>query len=406
MKTYTKLIFSKEILFVLFLYAGFYKSVVPFSGAIDITIVLLFASISITLYDTIKDGYLYKQSLISIIIFIFFIVYIFTSYFYSPSANSLTKSLHFSLTSGWAFIGSFLIIKSNNSFNKVFKGIIILALISSIFALKEYFNNTIHTQLNVFGSDYLALGRLLGISILILLANILLIKQSITNKIFTSMTTLFLLLTLIVSGGRAPLLFLIITILIFLLFQVNLNNKTLKYNKLLPSFIVFLITVVLIFFKSNLAIFETFKTRLLFLTTQSGGGASASGRIDRFKIAFHMFKDSPIYGKGIDSFSKYYGMANDYPHNIFLEIAAELGIIGILIFSIILIYSLYNLHLNFQKDKQNKLLCWKILLIFIYTLLNANISGDIIGNRMLFASLGFMIAFSNIYRHNLSINKS
>lgn len=78
MKTYTKLIFSKEILFVLFLYAGFYKSVVPFSGAIDITIALLFASISITLYDTIKDGYLYKQSLVSIIIFIFFI----SLYFY------------------------------------------------------------------------------------------------------------------------------------------------------------------------------------------------------------------------------------------------------------------------------------------------------------------------------------
>src|SRR5699024_12747320 len=96
MKTYTKLIFSKDILFVLFLYAGFYKSVVPFSGAIDITIVLLFASISITLYDTIKDGYLYKQSLISIIIFMFFIVYIFISYFYSLSSYFLTYLLYFS----------------------------------------------------------------------------------------------------------------------------------------------------------------------------------------------------------------------------------------------------------------------------------------------------------------------
>jgi len=312
------------------------------------------------------------------------------------------KTIHFSLTSGWAFVGTILIVKSDKSFFIIFNGIIILSVLAALFAIKEYINNTVPTQLTVFGSDYLALGRLLGVSILLLLSEILLKKTSFSKMIFKVVVLLFLLLILIVSGGRAPLILLIITILIFLVFQVSIYKTKLVYNKFLPVIIIFLVSLITIFFKTNLTIFETFKTRLQFLSTQSGGGDSASGRIERFKTSYSMFKDSPILGKGIDSFSIYFNSPNDYPHNIFLEIASELGIIGIFLLLLIILYSLYNLLVSQKQYKYNKLLYWEVLLIFIYTFLNANISGDIIGNRILFVSFGLMIAFANISKINFN----
>ena len=53
-----------------------------------------------------------------------------------------------------------------------------------------------------------------------------------------------------------------------------------------------------------------------------------SGRDDLFAEAWAMFQDRPFAGSGLGSFELQYGI---YPHNLFLQTAAEAGFVGLLI---------------------------------------------------------------------------
>jgi O-antigen ligase len=70
---------------------------------------------------------------------------------------------------------------------------------------------------------------------------------------------------------------------------------------------------------------------------------SAKSRFTQFEVAFNIIQTNPILGIGINNYSESMGKYDDteeglatiteYPvHNIFLHIAAEIGIIGLMIF--------------------------------------------------------------------------
>lgn len=81
--------------------------------------------------------------------------------------------------------------------------------------------------------------------------------------------------------------------------------------------------------------------------TQRSGDASMRGRTSELTAAWYMFIDHPLFGVGVQNYSVFYqrysrriGLdprieARD-PHNLFLQIAAETGISGMLVFGILL----------------------------------------------------------------------
>lgn len=73
------------------------------------------------------------------------------------------------------------------------------------------------------------------------------------------------------------------------------------------------------------------------LTKGNGtNGIMLSGREEYWRLAANMFKENPLFGKGINSFDIYFnnsGIKNDYfffagAHNSYVQMFAELGIIG------------------------------------------------------------------------------
>jgi O-antigen ligase len=99
-------------------------------------------------------------------------------------------------------------------------------------------------------------------------------------------------------------------------------------------------------------------------------GTSVPGRVEMYKRAWGYFKEKPVGGIGIGSFGtlnlfydenqvKHYGVVN----NIYLEILAETGGIGLVLFSLFLLFYLRELNEKYRKfDDEKKL---STLLLFL-----------------------------------------
>lgn len=81
-------------------------------------------------------------------------------------------------------------------------------------------------------------------------------------------------------------------------------------------------------------IFSIPMVRERFLTIIKSGGDADRFRI--WKAAFMMFKESPLLGKGLGSFtyysSRYMNIVPQYAHNCYLQIMAETGLLGLVSF--------------------------------------------------------------------------
>lgn len=70
-------------------------------------------------------------------------------------------------------------------------------------------------------------------------------------------------------------------------------------------------------------------------------GVSSSGRSIYYETAISQFKEHPILGNGVATFSNKFGFYT-YPHNLLLEILTQFGIIGLIAVLIIAVYVIKN----------------------------------------------------------------
>jgi O-antigen ligase len=111
-------------------------------------------------------------------------------------------------------------------------------------------------------------------------------------------------------------------------------------------------------------------------------------RLQGFEAARELFFGNPLIGIGTGGFEHYHFLG--YPHNIFLELASELGVWGVLAFIVMILYTVY-LAINLLKRQESSALELNMskafLAIFIFALTNAQFSGDIPGNYELWFSV-------------------
>lgn len=394
MKRIFKFIFSQEVIFVLFLYAGFFKEAVSFP--IDLTVFLMVLSMLLAFVTLFKGQRLSKIQFEAIGVFSHLSLLVGISVLYSASPVAYDKGLRFMIIAGWSFIGAILIIKDKDSLKRFFKGFIGLGVVTTFFAIKEYMTGDRIGSVMVFGSDYLALGRVVGTSAIILFCNLVLKKMKFKTRLLGFVVLISMLVSMVVSGGRGPILFLLVTFAIFLLFNVRLTKGYLFMLAALSGATFYLL-------KTSSDIFNTLLIRIGHALNRSDHGSSISGRIDRFDTAFEMINNKPIFGYGIDGFTKVYNSRpNEYPHNIFLEITSELGFIGLIIFSSILFLMSFRFwnHYRFVKYGENKILAWICISLFLYHFLNANVSGSLLGNRVMFTFVALLWIFKKIIPKN------
>lgn len=395
-----------EFVFALFYLSGLIKSFLLFLNIdlpIDFTIItasLLLISL-IFCYTTKPFRLAFdRRILLTFIFLLFFYIWMIVTLIYTLSDNySVTKTLYF-IPNILAFI--FPILYKPFDIRRFFKFIIIIVPILTVFFLSFYLSY----RLTLVESDYynsikglyLTCATLLGINILVLINSHRRLFPS--TIIHLGLLTISIIL-LILSGARGPLMFLILLIIWIASFKILRIFVDGKIKANLKNFVfagtgLFLIGILSFLFFSEEILFlaeRTITRTSLFLSTNTstGMGSSVNVRIDQILLSLQLISDNfydSIFGYGIGSFGILERGVDvrSYPHNIFLEIWVEMGIVGLILFSCFLF-------MVFTKHKGK--LTYISLFVLIFIILNCMKSNSIVDMRVYFCIFGMFVLGAN-----------
>lgn len=197
-----------------------------------------------------------------------------------------------------------------------------------------------------------------------------------SNKILWSIITISSFILILIFGSRGPLLGLIIFLLIIIIAdsKMQFTKKLLITFGVLISYIYFVpfngFAMILdyIYFDLN---FQTYSIRKLKLMLEEGLAESSSGRDQLYVNFIDQILIHPVWGSGIGITQEIWGYT---PHNLFLQILIEFGIIGmlfLLVISLVLGYFLIKIR---SKDNDLFLL---LSIIFSVSISRLLVSSDL-----------------------------
>jgi O-antigen ligase len=126
---------------------------------------------------------------------------------------------------------------------------------------------------------------------------------------------------------------------------------------------------------------------------ESGGEDSGPNRIKYWLTAYKLWLAAPLIGNGLNSFSIYYTVGHNeapgsHPHNIFLQIAAEMGIVGLFLIAAFMWTGLRYCTVN-RLRRDPLLVC--ALLFVITSSMSALFGRDIVGARKFLFALSLLV---------------
>lgn len=209
-------------------------------------------------------------------------------------------------------------------------------------------------------------------------------KKNIFLKSIFWISLILMLSALVMTFSRSAFLSLIISI-IFILF-ISIRKKF--FTRLLPIFIV----IFVIFFIDLFVFGDLFHTRVV--ANERLEQKSSIERQELLKESFNIIKGNWYSGIGLYNYVQYTYLKNpnlniyEYQpvHNVFVLVFAELGILGILSYLLILAFSFFEKFKS--KDKTNILLASLIICIFIINLFDHYFWTSFSGIMMFFIIIG------------------
>jgi len=198
--------------------------------------------------------------------------------------------------------------------------------------------------------------------------------------------------TLVICQSRGIWISLGLTLIfgIFLISKFKLINIFYRNKKWLILLLSTFLIITLIYSTDNPLNRSALTVPQRALSTFDEQDPSINTRILIWKTTFEMIKDKPLWGSGIGTFKlnyldyqaeflkdnpyyiKYSGKAGE-AHNEYLQMVAEIGLLGLGTF-IMILFIFYNLTLNFlkeEKDSKKKLVCWGLILGIICFLIHS-----------------------------------
>lgn len=250
-----------------------------------------------------------------------------------------------------------------------------------------------------FSADYLTLGIISGMGVLIILFYFIRGKN-IKKQLLWFIILLINLVGLVYSSARAPIFVLIFTVILMLLFSFNIKTFRISKSALLFFIlIVFLISLSFLFFP-ELTKVSLGRIKGIFL--EMGNGLTPiEERLGMFSVALRGLYLYPLLGVGVGGYSTFAYKIDQtsYPHNMLLEAGSELGIFGLFLLILFIGFCFFRL-LHLKKNKPERyILINTILALFIFMFLDSLVNGSIISTgRLFFVWIGTAYALNNILR--------
>lgn len=305
-------------------------------------------------------------------LFLLFIIICSISIFYALDPSlALTKVRTLLLI----FLVMFSLVNHIDSYEKIekfIKHIVYSGIIASLYIL----STSDFSQLTRFGGE---LGNVNAIGMIIGISTTFCFYFIITEKKRTYIFFMVpMLSTILLTGSRKSLLFVVMNILLIVYLKNRGNLKSIF------KFVVITMAIMLIFY------FVTFNVPLFyqivgvrlenmfnFILGHGTIEGSMNTRAFMIDVGVEMFKNKPLTGYGIDNFRILYGNIiggiGTYSHNNFIELLVDVGIIGFITY-----YFTHTLILKslFRSSKMvvNSTLCFTFIAIIIsYTILGLSL---------------------------------
>jgi len=408
-------LFSKEFIFAILLLSGTIKAIMPLVGISGIPDITLLSAVFVTIIMlSHMRTTLYKLSYNRVellgLLTLFYIFMIFSLGYTSSEYSAIKKTINFG-TMALAFYFPLLV----KDFNlKIFiSTLTILIFISSAVFLNFYtsYLNRDEAMILSMGEDtakqmtalYLTISWLNGFLVLYYFF------QKNQNPWIQWITLSIAFVFLLSAGGRGPLIFTVVVLAFYFVFQTVQTINSFKLKKLMvPILLLITITGGTIFIVLNTDITKKNKSlnlvnntviRLMELVNTKDGGESAYSRIENAKFSIKKINESPFYGYGVGSYAyeKEHIDILDYPHNLLLEIWFELGYIPLLIF----LFLFYRVYKNIDPMQ-----CTWCIALYFYFILNILKSSSLIDIRMMLGFYAIFATIKSIEENEENINKN
>ena len=379
-------VFSFEVVFVLFIFAGLYKADPRLAWfPVDLTLLLFIVSVGLGGWIVVRrDMQLSKKSLFVCLGVVLFIGWMFISLAWSPSRiYGPDKARNFSTLVLWAAIAPALIIAPDlRRFRRFVYAMIGFA---TVLSLDGIFGNLESGANYIASENYLGVGRAIGFAAMMVLV-LLSTSRGVLARLQFALLLLLYCYVLLTAGGRGPLLAVVAGVLMLVAGSFHLKWGTVRIRLAASIAALAVVGFIMgIWAGPESRAFHRFTV----LATQEWGGTSAGQRLHYWKAAGGIIAKAPFIGQGVGGWPIAMGYSDNrrYPHNIVIETTIESGLIGLALLGAAILFGLRALCSRNVFDETPRLI---VFLVFVNTLFNAMVSGDLSDNRLLFATIGLM----------------
>lgn len=357
----------------------------PITSLVDLTLLLAGVLIVAILYRLV----LRRENLVwgreTSVAFLFSGLILLATLYTPVQSFGVDKAFRFSFLTMLAYVAPLALVRS---FRGVWLFFGMWLALSAVFTFDAIGKLGTGQRLSAFNATNIAMGRVLGVAILILFFAVLTGRTARYLQVLSVLGLGFMFLVLLGTGSRGPLIMLSVTILVML----GVASRQLENKARVLIILGILAGVVLFTFSSGLVPAAAFE-RYTLLLSNSAADSSAQARLAVMRDAWQLFVTRPFLGWGTGAVSAFgAGREQLYPHNILLELAAETGLVGVSLYLILFAMVFYRLLKKIGSTSHQQPIWMALMAMLLFTLLNAMVSGDLNANRDLFLFSGVAVA--------------
>ncbi len=396
-----------NLFFLIGVIKGWLIANIPLFHSLDITILItiaLWGGIFVRFLQ--GQAYLTESRLRFYIPFLLFGIIILLTSLYTPSKNyGNEKALSFLVFTHSIFLAPLLILHTKENLKRFFWSLLaIIALTSTVMAF-----NLVHAfisgqlfgylvRLSVFGSNPIGVARIVALGIGF--AAVYIIRKDKNELLIAIMVLSILIPTLFSTGSRGPLVSLFLAALVYVFFLEQQNRQRI-YSLSVMLFLLLLLFLLILPESITKRFLEISGDTIVVTETGIERVSTIASRLHFWEMALENWLSAPsrwLSGFGSGSFSNLFVWRDFrwYPHNIFVEILYELGILGMSLF--LLMWALFTKAVYSVKKLKSRISTQPLLIIIAMLILffASFFSGDINSNRLYWMLFGSSFAVLEI----------
>jgi O-antigen ligase len=332
---------SFEALFLLFVFAGSFKGV-PELRWVPIDLTLFFFSLSIVVASLLwlrRGCSVHGLDNMGMVLYLLLLSWVLLSLTWSRiSEFNIDKTYKTTILISWCFCGGYFIVAGQR--HRIARFVAIVMIISAAMLLhfgyyKFILGKIVPETGATKGPNYLQYG-ICGVYLVAILVSFVVASKGAVRPLLGALGTITVLVFMLFVGGRGPLLWAIFTVPLALFFLLSNRNARSYRSRFLgvllwPIIVLGLSTLALMWAGPGLVqqlMPEMTTVERFDAYSESGYGRSIRDRTRAQLFAFEAWTRAPIIGWGVGEFKERYPADLTYPHNLFLEVLMEQGLVG------------------------------------------------------------------------------